>query len=74
MSTVRTVKTIGTSVLLESSLGRGHVFHTVRAVVAVYLVRHTETTPDIKAVPAEVQPADWLEGPTAALVPHKVQH
>ena len=45
MAAVRTVEAVRASVFLEPCLGRGHVLHTVGAVVGVDLVRDTEAAP-----------------------------
>jgi len=74
MTAMWTVEAVCTSVLLEPCLCRRHVLHAVRAVVAVHLMGDTETTSDVQTMPAEVQPADWLERTTATLVPHQVEN
>ena len=72
VTAVGAIKTVGTTVLLQACLCRGHVLHAVGAVVTVHLVTHAEPAPDVQAVAAEIQLRDGLEAAAAALVPHQL--
>ena len=45
VAAVRAIKTVGTTVLLQACLCRGHVLHAVGTVMRVHLMAYTETTP-----------------------------
>ena len=86
VTTMGAVKAVGTPVLLQACLCRGHVLHAVGTVVRVHLMAYTETTPDkqaltperhgllavpyVKTMSAEVQLAYWFEAATAATILH----
>ena len=53
VTAVGAIKTVGTTVLLQACLCRGHVLHAVGTVMRVHLMAYTETTPGKHALTPE---------------------